>query len=294
MADSPKISRVTIGLPVFNGAETLDESLKALTSQDSQDLVILVSDNASTDETPEILEKWASRDSRITVFRQPENIGAAKNFDWVRSKASTEWFMFGAHDDDWSPNYVSALLECADKSPGCQLAVPKVVFSFPDGRTPIERSLDESIFQLDGIEKTKALLRSAHGSWIYGLYRREALLEAFEASSSYPHTWGFDLLLLLPNLLRGDLAGSNQAVFTHLETTVTRERYRPATSSDQFVLGRDFRRTAFKILRKEVSSQVDCFRLFFPVLRYADRHGFKLRRAVKNRIKETFSFSSSR
>lgn len=280
------LERVTIGLPVYNGAGTLDGVIQSLSAQDHPNLVILVSDNASTDETPAILQQWAERDSRVVVFRQPENIGAARNFDWVLRNATTEWFMFAAHDDEWSSNYVSALLACARSVPGCQLAVPKVVFTFPDERVPIVRQLDEQVFDLRGLRKTRSLIREAHGSWIYGVYRRKHLVDVFDASASYPHTWALDLLLLLPSLLRGDVAGTNQAVFTHFETTLSRERYRPKTSSEQFILGRDFRATAIRMLRKEVAGWRNVLRLLLPVLRYADRHGFKFRRAVKSRLKE--------
>lgn len=279
-------SKVTIGLPVYNGAETLDKALRALTAQDYPHLVIQISDNSSTDETPTIIDKWAAFDSRITVYRQPMNIGAAQNFDWVLREASTEWFMFAAHDDEWSPNYISALIACANSVINCQMALPKVIFTFPDDRKPIIRALDESIFGLEGFRKNMALMRAANGAWIYGLYRRQHLLDAFEASASFPHTWGRDLVLLLPSILRGAIAGTNDAVFTHLETTLSRERYRPSTSSAQFALSRDFIKTALDILHKEVPSRIEYYKYLLPVLRYADTHGFKIRRAVKSYLKE--------
>lgn len=290
MTASQAISRdVTIGLPVFNGADNLDKTFEILTSQDYQNLVILVSDNASTDETPAIIEKWAARDCRITSYRQSENIGPVGNFDWVLSEASTDWFMFAAHDDDWSTNYVSALVARGKSESVCQLVVPKVSFTFPDERTPIVRSLDESLFQLEGTRKKLALLGAAHGSWFYGMYRRQHLLDVIGASASFPHTWGRDLVMLLPSILSGNMLGTNEAVFTHFETTLSRELYRPASAADQLALGRDFRKTALAILNEEAADRGEYLRLLIPVLGYADRHGFKLRRAVKNRIKEIFT-----
>ena len=65
---------ITIGLPVYNGAEYLDKALESLSNQKFDGLEILISDNASTDDTPSIIKKWQQTDNRIKSFRQSENI----------------------------------------------------------------------------------------------------------------------------------------------------------------------------------------------------------------------------
>ena len=97
---------VAIGLPVYNGAAFLDEAMASLCAQDFPDLRIVVSDNASTDATPDILATWAARDRRIELHRQRENIGMIGNFAFVRQSADARWFMLAAHDDRWSPGFV--------------------------------------------------------------------------------------------------------------------------------------------------------------------------------------------
>jgi glycosyltransferase involved in cell wall biosynthesis len=67
------LTAVTVGLPVYNGAESLDRALGSLCAQTFADLSILVSDNASTDETPRIIASWAERDVRVRVHRQPQH-----------------------------------------------------------------------------------------------------------------------------------------------------------------------------------------------------------------------------
>jgi glycosyltransferase involved in cell wall biosynthesis len=70
---------------------------------------LIISDNASTDNTREICENFAIKDSRIKYHRQLINQGQAPNFEFVLEQASGKFFMWAAHDDLWSVNY---LFEC--------------------------------------------------------------------------------------------------------------------------------------------------------------------------------------
>ena len=67
MALTPRLS---IGLPVFNGEDYLREALDALLGQTFEDFELIISDNASTDQTPNICESYRKQDSRIRYFRQ--------------------------------------------------------------------------------------------------------------------------------------------------------------------------------------------------------------------------------
>lgn len=71
---------ITIGVPVYNGAALLDESLACLARQTFRDFKVLIFDNASTDGTSDIGKAWAARDGRFHYVRQPRNVGAIDNF----------------------------------------------------------------------------------------------------------------------------------------------------------------------------------------------------------------------
>ena len=66
--------RVTIGLPVYNGARYLAETLDSWLGQDYADFEMVVSDNASADETPAILADYQKRDSRIRMIRRESKL----------------------------------------------------------------------------------------------------------------------------------------------------------------------------------------------------------------------------
>ena len=57
--------RLSIGLPVYNGGDRLAESLEALLGQSYEDFELIISDNASTDGTPDVCHSYGRQDSRI-------------------------------------------------------------------------------------------------------------------------------------------------------------------------------------------------------------------------------------
>ena len=71
---------VSIGLPVYNGAKYIKEALDSLLCQSFQDFEIIISDNASDDNTETIARSYEQRDDRITYIKQTTNIGYANNF----------------------------------------------------------------------------------------------------------------------------------------------------------------------------------------------------------------------
>lgn len=102
--------KVSIGLPVYNGANYLREALDSLLGQTFRDFELIISDNASTDATREIILEYQQRDSRIRYVQQESNIGASKNFLSVLAMAETELFMWASHDDIWAPNWLEVLI----------------------------------------------------------------------------------------------------------------------------------------------------------------------------------------
>jgi glycosyltransferase involved in cell wall biosynthesis len=80
-------SRLSIGLPVYNGEKYLAESVDSLLGQTFEDFELIISDNASTDSTAGICRRYAKQDSRIRYIRQPRNIGLAANHNFVIGQA---------------------------------------------------------------------------------------------------------------------------------------------------------------------------------------------------------------
>lgn len=102
---------LSIGMPVYNGQRFLKEALDSLLVQSFIDFELIISDNASTDSTELICRDYQKKDSRIKYVRQPENLGALKNFQFVLDAAVGEYFMWAACDDKWNEIWVASLYE---------------------------------------------------------------------------------------------------------------------------------------------------------------------------------------
>jgi len=117
--------RVSIGMPVYNGERYLRESLDALLAQTFQDFELIISDNASTDETEAICRAYAARDARIRYFRNATNLGAAHNYNRVFELSTAPYFKWAASDDLCAPECLACCVEALDREPAAVLAYPK-------------------------------------------------------------------------------------------------------------------------------------------------------------------------
>jgi len=109
--------RVSVGLPVYNGAKYLGACLESLLRQELEDFELIISDNASTDDTEAICRGYAANDRRIHYRRNLTNIGSARNYQQVFELARGEFFKWCSHDDVCHPVFLRRCLEVFDSSP---------------------------------------------------------------------------------------------------------------------------------------------------------------------------------
>jgi glycosyltransferase involved in cell wall biosynthesis len=92
--DRPKVS---VCIPVFNGANYIAESIESVLAQTFADFELIVCDNCSTDATGDITRSF--RDSRLTYVRNKRNLGAAGNANRCLQLARGEYIGLWHHDD---------------------------------------------------------------------------------------------------------------------------------------------------------------------------------------------------
>lgn len=95
----PLISIVTA---TYNSFPFIESTYNSIKSQSHQDWEWLVTDDASSDETLQLLMKFASFDSRVKVFHNSVNLGAAEARNVSISHASGEFIAFIDSDDLWN------------------------------------------------------------------------------------------------------------------------------------------------------------------------------------------------
>ncbi|HYA74220.1 MAG TPA: glycosyltransferase family 2 protein, partial [Roseiarcus sp.] len=194
---------VTIGVPVYNGADLLDGGLACLARQTFHDFKVLIFDNASTDATGEIAKSWAARDARFRYIRQPKNVGGIANFRDALLAADTPWFMWRADDDLSADDYIETLYRLATTSPGCKLAVSTILSRDLDGGRRHLTTPQEIRGPATTVDRLRMLFHY-HPSWFYGLWDRETLVNAYlPVCANFPFAYAADHLTLYGPIIDG-------------------------------------------------------------------------------------------
>jgi glycosyltransferase involved in cell wall biosynthesis len=170
----PNQPLVSIGLPTYNRASTLRRAIESALAQDYQNIELVISDNASTDETQAICQEVAARDQRVRYLRQQRNQGATVNFREVLKQSRGEFFMW-LSDDDWmDDSYVSQCLSVLLAQPDLGLVCGREKY-YENGEFVFE-STRINLLQDTGAERVRAYYEqvSMNGT-IYGLMRREQI-----------------------------------------------------------------------------------------------------------------------
>jgi glycosyltransferase involved in cell wall biosynthesis len=88
------------------------------------DLELIISDNASTDDTQAISCAYARRDNRVLYVRQTENLGAAANFNAAYALTQGEYFKWATHDDLLAPDFLEQCVAALEHDPSAVLCAP--------------------------------------------------------------------------------------------------------------------------------------------------------------------------
>jgi glycosyltransferase involved in cell wall biosynthesis len=185
-SESPRRSpTLTVGLPVYNGERYLGESLDALLAQTYSDFELIISDNASTDATPDICRRYAERDPRIRVIRQSRNIGAGPNHNILPREARGKYFKWASHDDLYHPELLQRCVEVLDSHPECVLAHAWDAIIDVDGAVieapPYTMQTDSPSPRV----RLRSLLYGAGGNDFYGVIRTDVLRYVREHGSYF-------------------------------------------------------------------------------------------------------------
>ncbi len=195
--------RVSIGIPVYNGENYLEEAMRSVLDQSFTDLELIVSDNASTDRTPEIIRDLAAGDRRVVCLHNPRNLGAAPNYNRTWAAARGTYFKWLAHDDRILPGYLEATVAALDRAPDAVLC--NTVVEYIDGSGNRIGFYDSGLRAADRgspSERFAAMILRSHSCVdFFGLVRRSAM----ENSLLHGPFHGADRAFLAQMALRGRL-----------------------------------------------------------------------------------------
>lgn len=220
-------AQVAIGLPVYNGARHLRQALTSILAQTYTDFELIISDNASTDDTEAICRHFAAQDRRIRYIRNPENIGAVANFNQTFRLSNHPYFKWIAADDVLHPENLQRCMEALAAQPDAVFAFTQVqlideagtqlpydaagkAFELPNGtRFDYNEDCEQHLLTAHPIRRMQTVLFcNLIGTLIYGLCRTEALRR-----TNLFTFYGSDRLLLAELSLQGAFARVPEPLF---------------------------------------------------------------------------------
>jgi len=182
MTDAP---RVVIGLPLYNHATTVRESLESLLAQQFDGYRVVAIDDDSTDATADIVEQYALSNARLSLLRNSSRLGMIRNWRRcfevaVSSYPETAYFAWGSDHDLWDSMWLPRLVTELDEHPEAVFAYPLHRHLPGVGAPEID---PRARFETTGIQSPNGRLRrtivgASPGNMVYGLYRVESLQRA--------------------------------------------------------------------------------------------------------------------
>lgn len=217
--------KTCIGVPVFNEEAYIADTLLSLKKQDLE-ARFLISDNASTDRTLEIITDLIQGDSRFELIQQPSNIGSWRNFQYLYENSFSEYFMwFGGHDL-LSENFLPPLVAILDEKPDVAIAAA-MPWKVMEGQAP--ESMHDCTYDFSDpvpINRyLKAVAEITNCTVVYSPFRRKQL-------HTIPQTFGWDKVALSRLLWHGRLEYCTDARYFRRYFPVRNESSRERMSGD--------------------------------------------------------------
>jgi glycosyltransferase involved in cell wall biosynthesis len=230
---------VTVGIPVYNGERYVSQAIESILAQRFADLDVIISDNASTDGTSDICQRYAQQDRRIRYVRNERNMGAAFNYNRLVDLARGRYFKWMAHDDVCAPDLIGACVDVLEQEPRVVLCYAPTTFIDEDGR-PLRTIRDGFHFRdRRPSERFRRFLPLARG-WmnpVFGLYRTDVLRKT-RRIGKYPSS---DMILVADMALRGEIHELPESLFFRREHRNMSVRAHPSPLDRQRWFDADFR-----------------------------------------------------
>ncbi len=132
MSENTTLPLFTIIIPVKNRANYIEHTLRTCLMQDYENFEVLVSDDASTDLTNEIVSSYTIKDSRIKLFSHNTGIGMRENFEFILNKVKPGYVIALGGDDGLLPNGLSNMWKILSQTKKKILCWPAALYSFPN------------------------------------------------------------------------------------------------------------------------------------------------------------------
>jgi hypothetical protein len=185
---------VSVGLAVFNESDGVRHCIESVLAQDFTDLELVISDNASDDDTVEVVQEYAREDRRVMISVNPVNVGLHENLNRTLQLSNGRLFRWISADDWLEPHALSTTVGALEHNPGALGATTGFTIHAPGAAPRYERYQGEFPSSPDPSRRFERMLWFFHagdGKYdpIYGTYRRDPLARSGGAKPSDRSDW---------------------------------------------------------------------------------------------------------
>jgi glycosyltransferase involved in cell wall biosynthesis len=174
---------VTVAISLYRSRPFVDRIARNIESLDYPSVEILISDRHMDDDAIELLGARFAGDPRIRFLRANDGIGWVEHYNLLLRAATGSYVLWMPHDDEYSPGYIAALVECLERFPDTVLAFGGVEVEDETGTAVWREGAHAPAIPVDGPWGPGAALgmMMLGGRWLphfHGLFRRAPVVEA--------------------------------------------------------------------------------------------------------------------
>ena len=170
---SPDTPLITTIIPTYRRPALLKRAIESVLQQTYPHFQVCVFDNASGDETADVVAQLAQQDKRVNYYCHPENVGAFKNFQYGLEQVSTPFFSFLSDDDMLLPDFYQIAMAGFTEHPEAIFSSAATMYMDLNGNY---LGIQESKWQPGFYQPPEglfAMLQYNHPTWTGILFRQE-------------------------------------------------------------------------------------------------------------------------
>lgn len=198
------MAAVSIIVPAYNAQKTIGRCIESILNQTYTDFELLVMDDGSKDETPEIIDRYAAKDARVIAVHKP-NSGVSDTRNQALDRASGRYIQFLDADDWISPDATRLFVRAMEDNPTCDMVI-----------ADFYRVVGEKMSQKGDIEEEKLLTREEYADemmrnpadFYYGVlwnkFFRRSIIEEYKLRMDVQLDWAEDFIFNMEYVLHTD------------------------------------------------------------------------------------------
>ena len=175
---------ISVVVCVYNGAQFIEEQLASIIVQTYGVAEIIVVDDASSDDTFEVVKRAAARDNRIALYKNEFNIGFTANFEKAMKMANHDFIAIADQDDIWNLHKIEKMM-AAFKPDAAAIYCDSVHFSKKIPAVPVANKKNRRI---QGTEVRKlSMYNTVSGHAL--IIRKSLLAQALPIPTNIYYDW---------------------------------------------------------------------------------------------------------